>query len=190
MEYLAKHNAVQHAPAILESFKEERRIYSGNCVKSLGDLHYEQALEVILKHLPDIKHFNTIAGIFEYLGNIRNEICRDVLRDAVTQSKNSLMLGLAMEALLQHYDLEDTSLILDKVFNMEDKNGDIEWILGHISNSFEGFEFFRNLNSLRKKSSKKNYNQIKDNISVSYPFIEMDDTFTANLFRTIEKRNY
>ena len=61
--YLAKHEAVQHAPAILESFKKGHGNVPSNCAIALGNMFYEPGLDVMLEYFSSVKSENTFLGI-------------------------------------------------------------------------------------------------------------------------------
>ena len=69
-EYLAKHNAVEHAPHILESFKNGKGSVSSSCATALARMKYEPALEDIIDSLSSNIHSDSLFGIFDYLGSV------------------------------------------------------------------------------------------------------------------------
>ena len=59
-EYLAKHNAVEHAPHILESFKNGKGSVSSSCATALARMKYESALEDIIDSLSSNIHSDSL----------------------------------------------------------------------------------------------------------------------------------
>ncbi len=110
--YLAEHNAVQHAPAILESFKNGYGDIPSNCVRALARMKYEPALEDIIDSFSTRINSESSIGVFEYLGSVYNENTRDTLISAAIQIKDSFLQGCAACNLLRHNDPEDMKLIL------------------------------------------------------------------------------
>ncbi len=78
--YLSFHQAVQHAPAILERFKSGQGIISSNCAVTLAKMHYEPAIEVMLERFSTAESSETFFGVLEYLGSMRTEQCRAALK--------------------------------------------------------------------------------------------------------------
>jgi len=66
LRYLSRHEAVQHAPAILESFKNNTGNIPSNCAIALGDLRYEPAADVMFEYFSVTKSENTFLGILDY----------------------------------------------------------------------------------------------------------------------------
>lgn len=110
--YLAEHNAVQHAPLILESFKNGYGDIPSNCVRALARMQYEPALEDIIGSFSTRINSKSSIGIFEYLGSVYNENTRDTLISAAIQIKDSFLQGCAACNLLRHNNPEDMKLIL------------------------------------------------------------------------------
>ncbi|MBU3950420.1 MAG: hypothetical protein KJ826_19650, partial [Proteobacteria bacterium] len=81
--YLAQHNAVQHAPAILESFKSCQGNIPSNCAEALATMFYEPAIDVMLEYFINPGNKGALFGVLDYLGKIRNEKCRDALKSSV-----------------------------------------------------------------------------------------------------------
>lgn len=49
LRYLSNHKAIDHAPAIIEIFKSSQGIVSSNSAAALAKMHYEPAMDTILK---------------------------------------------------------------------------------------------------------------------------------------------
>jgi hypothetical protein len=72
------HVSVQHAPAILESFKKDQGNVPSNCATALGNMFYEPALEVMFEYFSSVKSAETFLGILDYFGKIDNENCPEI----------------------------------------------------------------------------------------------------------------
>jgi len=124
--YLAKHNAVQHAPAILESFLNGQDNVPSNCATALAKMKYEPAIEDIIGSLSTNINSSSLFGIFDYLGNVCNENSRDTLISAATQIKDPLLQGAAFSNLLRHNNSENMILILKTILKSAKQNKSIE----------------------------------------------------------------
>ena len=131
--YLAMHEAVQHAPAILESFKKDRGNVPSNCAIALGNMFYESALDVMLEYFSCTKNAETFLGILHFLGKIHHADCRDALKSAVIQVQDTLILGTAVTNLLHHHNSEDVPLVIDKYFDLGDRDQPYDTYLRNIS---------------------------------------------------------
>lgn len=128
-EYLAKHNAVQHAPAILISFLNGSGNIPSNCALALSKMKYEPALETIIESLTTGISEESLFGVFNYLGSIHAEAGREALVSAVTRIKDPMLLGNAVLNLLRHGQTEDVTRILDMVLKPVQKGKAIESFL-------------------------------------------------------------
>ncbi len=124
--YLAKHNAVEHAPHILESFKNGEGSVLSNCAKALSKMKYEPALEDIIGSLSNNIHSDSLFGIFDYLGSVLNQNSRETLISAAMQIKNSLLQSCALFNLLRHNHSEDVKLIINIILESIKQNRSVE----------------------------------------------------------------
>ena len=145
--YLAKHGAVGHAPAILESFKKDHGLIPSNCAIALGKMSYEPALDVMFEYFSAVKSEETFLGILDYLGGVDKEKCRAALRSVIIQMHDSFILATAVTNLLGHYHQEDIPLVIDKFLDLVDQNPNQNYdpYLRNISWALDGGEYFRNL---------------------------------------------
>jgi SEC-C motif len=88
--YLAMHEAFQHAPAILDSFKKDHGNIPSNCAIALGNMFYEPAIDVMLEYFSSVKSEEAFWGILEYLGKIDNENRMDYIYSDAIRSMNAL----------------------------------------------------------------------------------------------------
>ena len=95
LRYLARHEAVHHAPAILERFRHSEGMIAGNCASALAKMRYEPAIDVMLEHFVDAGSEDALLGILDYLGEVQLERSREALKSASTHLKNPLLLESA-----------------------------------------------------------------------------------------------
>lgn len=131
--YLAIHEAVQHAPAILESFKKDQGNVPSNCATALGNMFYEPALEVMFEYFSSVKSEETFLGILNYFGKIDNENCRTALKSTIMQMQDTLILGSAVANLLYHHYPDDVPFVMDRFFDLEDRDRHYDTYLRNIS---------------------------------------------------------
>ena len=125
-KYLAKHNAVEHAPHILESFKNGEGSVPSNCAKALAKMQYEPALEDIIGSLSSNIHSDSLFGIFDYLGSVLNQNSRETLISAAMQIKNPLLQSRALFNLLRHNHSEDVKLIINIILEPIKQNRSVK----------------------------------------------------------------
>ncbi len=82
-------------------------------------MYYEPAIDVMLEHFINPGSAETFLGILDYLGKIHREKCRDALKSAVFQMKDTFLLGSAMARLLRHHNPEDVKLVRLKPSKLE-----------------------------------------------------------------------
>ena len=123
--YLARHKAVEFAPAILKSFFSSHGNVPGNCASALGDMLYEPGADQILEFLPHCNEANTFLGILHYLGRIHREDCHQALRSAFHHVQDQYFGDSAALYLLEHQDPNDVPLVLDSYFKKAEPKGNI-----------------------------------------------------------------
>jgi len=145
LEYLVRHEAVQHAPTILETFLKGRRVTSENCAAALGRLRYAPAIDVMVEHLYQSKKGEMILGALIFLGKIREEKCRDALIAAVSRIGDSMLLKIAITGLLKNHQPEDIDLVLNThLRQMERDGGDRNLTIG-LASAFGGDDYVDDL---------------------------------------------
>ena len=152
--YLAEHNAVQHAPQILESFKNGEGEVPSSCARALAKMQYEPALEEIIGSLSSNLHSDSLFGIFDYLGSVHNQNSRDTLISAAMQIKNPMLQNCAFFNLLQHNHSEDVKLIIKIILESIKQNRLVEELqIQAIVGFVDAEEYF---NGLTEHSGSKN----------------------------------
>jgi hypothetical protein len=188
--YLARYGAVQHAPAILESFKKGEGNVPGNCAEALGYMHYDSALDTMLEYLSTVKNTETFLGILDYLGKIRHDNCRVALQSAVLQLQETLILGSAVTNLLLHYNPDDVSFVMDRYFVLHDLDNLNDTYLRDISYPLGGAEYFRNLTEFNRNDILEKPGEIIRNLISKYPAIELDAVFRDDLTKALGSELY
>jgi hypothetical protein len=188
--YLAMHHAVQHAEAILETFKNAQGNVPGNCAIALGNMIYKPAVDVMLEYFPRAKSANTVLGILAFLGKIHREDCRDALRSAVIQMQDTLVLASAVTNLLHHHHPEDVSLVLDRYFDLGDRDHHYDTYLRNISYALGGAEYFRNLTDFTQNNILEKPGDVIDYLILKNSTIELDNTFRKDMIKALDKGLY
>ena len=188
--YLARYGAVQHAPAILESFKNGEGNVPGNCAEALGYMHYDSALDTMLEYFSTVKNTETFLGILDYLGKIRHDNCRVALQSAVLQLQETLILGSAVTNLLLHYNPDDVSFVMDRYFVLHDLDNLNDTYLRDISYPLGGAEYFRNLTEFNRNDILEKPGEIIRNLISKYPAIELDAVFRDDLTKALGSELY
>lgn len=145
LRYLAIHGAVQHAPAILETFKAGRGLVVSNCAIALGDLGYEPAGEVMIEYLTTTHSFDLFLSIMPYLGKIQCEDYREALVSVMEQIDDPFALGGIAERLLSYHHPEDIGLVLGHYFRLTEPTLSNDSILRGLSGALGGGDYFRDL---------------------------------------------
>jgi|GEM_PF-719878 len=188
--YLAKYGAIQHAPAILESFKKGQGNIPSNCAVALGNMLYEPARNVMLEYFSIVKSAETFLGILDYLGKIHQENCRAALKSAVIQMEDTLILGSAVTNLLHHHNPEDVPFVIDRYIDLHDGDHYFDTYLRGIAHALGGSDYFGNLteflpNNILEKPGEVIGNFIKNNST-----IEVDDAMRADMIKVLDKGLY
>lgn len=134
-KYMARHGAVDQAPAILESFKKGTGNIPSNCAIALGDMHYEPAVDAVLERLSHCESTETLLGILYYLGKISREDCHQTLRDALDQLSTQYYVDVVAECLLAHNDPGDVPAVLTAYFSNQDQGLGQEYFLERLMNA-------------------------------------------------------
>lgn len=209
-KYLAEHKAVQHAPAILNSFLNDSGNIPSNCVQALSKMKYEPALDTIIESLSNDARENSLLGIFDYLGSIYNDAARETLISAVKQINDPVLHGYAVYNLLKHDHQEDISWIIDIILTSVKKGNGLELFrIDIFANYWGAGDYFNDLtdtlgnksiipdpakafDSFFNKNDHLSVEQgVKDTISLLIKKSQYHDLITTLIFEarnTIQKR--
>ena len=113
--YLARHQALDQAPAILECFNNHKGKIGWSCGSALGNLGYLPAKESILARLADIDSEDTLLGISEYCATVQDDECHQALRELVKSTSSEFYAGRVARNLLCYADPKDIPLVLKNV---------------------------------------------------------------------------
>jgi hypothetical protein len=188
--YLALHGAIQHAPAILESFKKGQGNIPSNCAAALGNMFYEPALDAMLEYFSTVKSAETFLGILGYLGKIHHDNCRAALKSAVIQMQDTLIRGSAVANLLHHHHPEDVPLVMDRYFDLGNRDQHYDTYLRNISYALGGAEYFRNLTEFTQNSILEKPGDVIDYLILKNSTIELDNTFRKDMIKALDKGLY
>jgi hypothetical protein len=146
-KYLAAHKAVQHGPAILNSFLHDSGNIPSNCAEALSKMKYAPALETIIENIPNNSNTDSLFGIFDYLGSIYDNQAREILISAVERIKDPVLNDHAVYNLLKHEHQEDIAWITDIILKSIKKGKDPELIalngFGDYCDATDYFDDFR-----------------------------------------------
>jgi HEAT repeat protein len=188
--YLAGHGAIQHAPAILESFKKDHGYVPSNCAVALGNMLYEPALDVMLEYFSSVNSEETFLGILHYLGKIDQENCRAALKSAIMQLQDTVILGSAVTNLLNHHRTEDVPFVMDRYFDSGDWDKHYDSYSRNISLALGGAEYFRYLTESTRNNFFENPGNVIDNFILANSTIELDKALQKNMIESLERGQY
>jgi len=188
--YLAKYGAIQHAPAILESFKKGQGNIPSNCAVALGNMLYEPARDVMLEYFSIVKSAETFLGILDYLGKIHHENCRAALKSAVIQMEDTLILGSAVTNLLHHHNPEDVPFVMDRYFDLDDRDHYYDTYLRGIAHALGGSEYFENLTEFLPNNILEKPGEVIDNLILKNSTIDLNDTLRDDMIKALDNQLY
>ncbi len=188
--YLAKHNAVEFAPAILESFKNGKNNVPSNCALALGDMQYEQALDVILERLHNVKSLNTFLGILNYLGKIKNDECHQVLITLFKECADSHLIDMVAYHLLEHRNSEDVPMVFDMFFKELDLDSVNDTFLKRLMGSIQAERIYDDLTEYGSENILKSPRKAIDEINKQNPILFLEADFTNKIVKMIEGHRY
>ena len=186
-KYLAKLKAIQHAPAILDSFEKSQGNIPSNCAVALGKMNYEPAVDMMLEYFSRTKSAETFLGILYYLGKIHCGDCRDALKSAVIQIQDTFILGAAATNLLQHHNPEDVQLVMDRYFDSGEQNQHYDTYLRDISYALGGAEYFSNLTEFPPNNILEKPSEVINNLILKVSTIELDDALRDDMIKALDK---
>ena len=190
LRYLSFHQAVQHAPAILERFKSGQGIISSNCAVALAKMHYEPAAEAILERFSTAEDNETVFGVLDYLGNMRTEKCRMALKAAVIQMQDTMVLSSAITNLLHHHNSEDINWVMERYLKSGDSYDRFDTPLKYILSPLGGGSYFRDLTEFGKNEILSKPSVTLNNFVLKSSHITIDETFRENMITSLENRHY
>jgi hypothetical protein len=190
LRYLRWHEAVQHAPAILEVFKKRRSLVADNCAVALGQMRYEPAAGVMIEYLGATESPELFLGIVSYLGNIHREDCREALRSVLLQIDDPFTQGTITESLLRHRRLEDIELVLDRAFKSTESGQFDTPVITGIAHALECGDSFNALQQFGRIDILSKPGRAFDNLMAGHPAIKIDGDIRSSIVQAIVKRHY
>jgi len=188
--YLAKHRAVQHAPKILECFRNSYGNVQSNCALALGKMKYEPAVDSMLEAFSTADSDESVLGVLSYFGNVKQEDCRKALQYAVIQLQESLALKAAVHNLLLHYHSEDVSLVLDKYCKLGMHDDYSDSLLMMISSALGGDGYFQNLTQYGRYNILKKPNEVIDILVSRNATITLQEVTRSNIVKSLSNGAY
>jgi HEAT repeat protein len=185
-KYLAMHEAIQHAPVILDSFKNGQGNIPSNCAVALGKMNYEPAVDMMLEFFSRTKSAETFLGILDYLGKIHWGDCRDALKSAVIQIQDTFILGAAVTNLLQHHNPEDVPLVMDRYFDLGERDQHYDTYLRDISYALGGAEYFSNLTEFPQNNILEKPSEVINNLILKNSTVELDDALRDDMIKALD----
>jgi hypothetical protein len=190
IRYIAQHEAVQHAPAILERFKNSQGFIPSNCAIALAKMHYEPAIDIMLEYFINSETAETFLGVLDYLGKIHLEECRDALKSAVSQLDDELILGSAMANLLRHHNPKDVTFVLDKYFELVGHKNRNDMLLKNMSSSLGCGSYFSDLTEFGKNNILEHPVKTIDSLALKNSHIEMDENIREKMILSLENEQF
>lgn len=178
-KYLARHQAIDYAPAILESFLRDEGNVPGNCAIALGDMHYEPAVDAIFDCIPHCESENTLFGIVSYLGKIRREDCHQALRDIFAQLSDDYLGGAAAHHLLDHGNPQDVPLVFGTYIDTVDSDVSVDMFLDGMMRSAGAGGLYGDLTDIAQDLLESPKKVLKE-VLRQYPLITPADSETTN----------
>jgi hypothetical protein len=188
--YLAHHQAIDHAPAILESFLKDDGNVPSNCAIALGDMHYEPAVDAVLDRLMHCESVNTLLGILSYLGKIRRDGCHQALKDVFVQLSDDYLADDAAEHLLDHRDPEDVPLVLGTCIKKADPDVRSDMFLKQLIRSVGAAGMYVDLTEHGGRDVLEAPKQAIKEMLEQYPMISPDSEKTDEIADLIEGSQY
>jgi hypothetical protein len=190
LRYLATQGAVQHAPAILETFKAGRGLVAGNCAIALGDLGYEPAGEVLIDYLTTARSSDFSWSIMHYFGKIQCEDHREVLGAVMEQTDDPFDLGGVTENLLRYHHPEDIGRVLGHYFRVTTSNHSGDPILRGLAHALGGGDYFRDLADFGRNGILEKPGRTIEELMAGHPQIRMEGELSRALVQAIAKKQY
>jgi SEC-C motif-containing protein len=106
------------------------------------------------------------------------------------QMQDTLILGSAVANLLYHHYPDDVPFVMDRFFDLEDRDRHYDTYLRNISWALGGAEYYRNLTEFPQQNILENPGDVVDNYILKDTTIELDKTFHENMIKSIENGLY
>ncbi|MCP4687293.1 MAG: hypothetical protein GY859_04535 [Desulfobacterales bacterium] len=193
-EYLARHGAAEFAPAILKCFLKTSGTRAANCLKALGMLEYEPAFEAVVEKLVTFRPLDTdmFSGITRYLGYIRTEDSRTLLRRMLTELEDlpdTAFSGIAAN-LAHHEAPSDLAIILDAVLERKPDSFEMQSVFREIMYVIGACGVFNDFNTHEGLKIIENPAHALDKLSEHHPALHVDSDARTELVERLEKGHY
>jgi len=191
-KYLAEHKAVQHAPAIMNSFLNDSGNIPSNCAQALSKMKYEPALETIIESLSNDPKVDSLFEIFNYLGSIYDDTAREILISAVKRIKDPVLKGYASYNLLRHDHQEDIAWIIDIILNSVKKGKGLELLgIDTFANYWNAGNYFKDLSkNFGNKSIITDTSEVFDSFFNKNDHLSVEQDIKDKINLLIKKRQY
>ena len=189
-QYVAKHGAVEFAPAILECFMNREGMVAANCSIALGKLKYEAAFEKMVDRLQNTKDIETFVGIAEYLGFIRTRESHDILLAVFDRFADSMFSGSGVESLMAHGNPEDVPRVVEF---LSGRTGDVyklERPLTGLMNSVGAGGIFSDLTDQAQEDILGAPRKALENLLDRNPGLALSRELQKEIVRELEERRY
>ncbi len=188
--YLASHNAIFFAPAILKCFQEHEGRIAGRCATALGDMRYEPAVEDMLERLRFCKDADMFLGIVHYLSKIRRDDCHRALQNIFTQMQTDIFANWVAASLLKHRDPEDVPLVLGNCLNTTVKDFDLDRFSRSLLVSVGATELYDDLSSYSRQNILDAPRKALQGLQKQNPMINPSLKIIDDIISLIKKSEY
>lgn len=190
MKYLAKHQAIQHAPAILKRFENSSGSIASNAAQALAAMNYEAAADSVLERFERIEAGEVFFGLLEYMGKIRSEKCREMLIRFIGDANEYILLGSAIQSLLRHQMPEDIDLVIDSCFALKDFRQRAVRQLRDVADSLGAHIYYRDLAEARKVNIVNNPDEVLEKLLEGNSQLAIHENFRVELTDLLENGMY
>ncbi|MDM8536240.1 SEC-C metal-binding domain-containing protein [Desulfobacterales bacterium HSG17] len=190
--YIAEHEAVQHAPAIMYSFKNDQGNAPGHCATALGKMKYEPAMDSMFEYCSDKTNMETLYGVFDYFGSMDNDTCREMLISAAMQINDMFLRTSIIHNLFKHNNIEDIYFILDNYFDPNISKWELNVFQSQgIAQALGGGDYFRNIYEYPGKSNiLENPEKVLDDFLENNSHLNFSSSILEKIIYALKKNQY
>ncbi len=189
--YIAKHNGIEFAPAILECFKNTSGVVAGNCIEALKRMKYEAAYDTVLQKYSKIRDHDELLGVIDYLGMIKTKESHKILKSAFNQFKHEYFIGGVADSLLAHGNPSDIDLIIDQILKKNQKGIALDNLIRRLVQAVSAPDLYRHIaGDYGKSEILEKPKQILEDLVRSTPLIADHGKKTDKIADLISKGQY
>jgi len=189
-QYLAKHGAVEFAPAILESFLKRDGRVADNCARALGKLNYEAGFEIMVDRMKSTRDIETLLGVTAYLGSIHTQESHVLLRDSFIELSKTYYAGSGVRSLISYGDPEDVMYVFSVLSIRAEDPYELKSLYGSLMGGIGAGSIYHDLMGMHPEDILSAPKDVLEKLLLNNPGLSLSREFQEEIVKHLENGRY